>query len=204
MLDLPDIRTTRHDNHRAFADQAAAARAGEQAFQLIDDAADTPGDVLGLDEVIPLVWKIERGFEARDHVEELCVELRDTAGQRSLELVECDARLKRRCSRDQIGDSFRLDQVALAVEKCAQRELAWRRESGACCDRARNDRVQHDRAAVSADFDDVLAGVRMRRWKVRNDDFIDHARRHERADAGMGCVPRTQRPLLEDGACNLD
>ena len=77
-----------------------------------------------LDEVIALVGKIERRLEAHDEIEQLRVDLARSPRQRAFELIERGARLQRRHRVDQIGDGFRLDQIELAVEERAQRELA--------------------------------------------------------------------------------
>ena len=45
-------------------------------------------------------------------------------GQRALELIERGARLQRRDRLDEVGDGFGLNEIELAVEKRAQRELA--------------------------------------------------------------------------------
>ena len=92
--------------------------------------------------------------------------------QRAFELIERDARLQRRRGVNQIGDRFRLDQIPLAVEKRAQRELAGLGQPRPGRDRARDNRLQHDRAAMRADFDDVLAGVGVRCGEVGRDDFV--------------------------------
>jgi hypothetical protein len=129
--------------------------------------------VRGLDEVVSLVWKIKRRLELCDQVEESRIECRDAFGERSFELIKRNASLQWCRCLNQISDRFRLNEIALAVQKCAQREFARFREP---CTR-RNSALQHGlqkhRAAVSGDLDDVLAGVRTRRGEKRRDNFID-------------------------------
>ena len=48
-----------------------------------------------------------------------------------------------------------------------------RGEPRAAADRRFDDRSQHDRAAVPADLDDIVSGIRGRSRKVRHDDPID-------------------------------
>ena len=71
----------------------------------------------GVDEVIPLIRKIQRGLEPGHEIEELCLDRRDRGRQRAFELIECRAGLQRRDRIDQIGDRFRLDQIALPVKE---------------------------------------------------------------------------------------
>ena len=70
-------------------------------------------DRVRLDEVISLVRKIQRRLEARHEIEQACVERLDARGQCAFELIERDARLKRRHGIDQIGDGLRLNQIDL-------------------------------------------------------------------------------------------
>ena len=81
--------------------------------------------------MVTLVREIERRLEPRDQIEELRIDLCDAACQRAFELIECDTSLKRRRRLDQIGDRLRLHEIALAVEKRAQRELAGIGQTGA-------------------------------------------------------------------------
>ena len=64
------------------------------------------------------------------------------------ELIERDARLQRRRRVDQIRDGFRLNEIALAVEKRTQRELARLGEPRAGRHRAPEHRVQDHGTAV--------------------------------------------------------
>src|SRR5207248_6662920 len=116
---------------------------------------------------------IDRRLEPRDQVEELRVDCGDAFRQRSVKLIERNARLKRRRGVDQVGDRLRLHEIALAVQKRAQRELAWLGQPRAVRNRAANDRLQNDGTSVRGDLDDIVAGVRVRRGKQRGDDFVD-------------------------------
>ena len=96
--------------------------------------------------------------------------------QRALELIACDARLYRRGCRDQIGDRFRLHEIPLPVEKRTERKFPGFGKSGPDLEGSSDNRPKHDRISMRTDLDDMLAGVGMGCWKVRDDDFVDHAR----------------------------
>ena len=59
--------------------QPSAPGAGEQSVQLLDDASHAPGGFAALDEVITLVWEIERRLQPRNQIEELRVDFCDAA-----------------------------------------------------------------------------------------------------------------------------
>ncbi len=85
--------------------------------------------------------------------------LRIGSRQRPLELIERRARLQRCDGVNQIGDRFGLNQIDLAVQKGAERELTGLRQPCPCVDGAPNDRGENDRAAVRRDLGDVFTGV---------------------------------------------
>ena len=71
------VRLAGNRHLRAFADQPAPLRIAEQRAHLAVDVAERRGRLTGRHEVIALVWKIERRFDARDQIEQLAIDLAD-------------------------------------------------------------------------------------------------------------------------------
>ena len=136
--------------------------------------------------MITLVGEVQRRFDARCQIEQLAIDAADALGQRAFELIERRARLQRRDGVDEIGNGLRLDEVDAAVEKCTESKLARLGEPGAGLHGLLDDLAEYHRAAVSADFDDILAGIRVGSRKVRCNDVVA-ARARERG------VPRLKR-----------
>ena len=84
-----------------------------------------------------------------------------------MQLVGGGARLRGGCRVDEIADRFSLWQVALAVEKRAERELARRGQPRPGTHGCADDAVQQQRIAVRADLGDVFTGVGMRRVEAQ-------------------------------------
>ena len=172
---------------------------------MLDDASHAPGGFAALDEVITLIWEIERRLQSRDQIEELRVDLCDAACQRAFELIECNTSLKGRRRLDQVSNRLRLYEISLSIEKCAQCEFPGNGQAGAGGNGAGHNRTQHDRTAVRADLDNVLTGIRIRRGKIRDDDFVDSAGRASRPDSRVSGVPRAKRMcMFEDGSGDID
>jgi hypothetical protein len=78
---------------------------------------------------------------------------------------------------DQVGHGLGLGQVELAVEKGAQRELARLRQAQVArraeFEAARQQQLQHHRAAVGLQFEHVLAGVGIRRGEEQGQAVVD-------------------------------
>ena len=136
------------------------------------DGAQRLGRLGRVHEVIPLIGEIERRLHSSDQVEQLCIDAGDPARQGSVELIERCARLQRRHRIDEIGDGFGLDEIHPAVQKRAQRELAGLGKACAAVHRFFNNVVQHRRAAVRADLDDVFTGIGVRSGEVGRDHMI--------------------------------
>ena len=127
--------------------------------------------------MIALVGKVERRFETHGQVEQPAVHARDFGRERPLQLVVGRASLERRHRVDEIAHRFGLHQIDPAVQKRAQRELAGFCQTRPLGHRRFDDRTQEDGAAVGADFDHILAGVRVRAGKERQDDLVAGAAR---------------------------
>ena len=118
--------------------------------------------------MIALFRKINRCLEPRDQIEERRVDRSNRPGERALQLIERCPRLQRRYGVDEIRDGLRLHQIDAAVEKRAQRELARFGQPGPRAHRRRHDGVQNDRAAVRAQFDEIVSRVGSRRRESRS------------------------------------
>ena len=160
------------------------------------DRAQRRAGFAGLDEVVTLVWKIERRLELRRQIEQFGVDLRDAVGQRPFQLIERGARLQGSDGVDQIGDRLGLHEIDAAVQKCAKRELARLGKPRPQRHRLLDDLPQHDGASVSADFDDVLAGVGMRGREVGRDDLVAVRARERRIARLQGRV-ESQQPAAQ-------
>jgi hypothetical protein len=172
---------------------------------MLDDTSHASGRFAALDEVITLVGEIERRFESCNQVEERRVDLCDAACQRPFELIEGNTSLKRRRGLDQVSNRLRLYEISLSIEKCAECKFAGNGQAGAGGYGTRHNRTQHDRTAVRADLDNVLTGIRIRRGKIRDDDFVDNAARASRPDPRARGVPRAKRMgMFEDGGGDID
>ena len=114
-----------HDHDRCtLADHAATTGVREELIDTGDYTIEPGRGLTRVDEVISLVRKVERRFKARDQIEQLGVDRGNPFRERALELIERHACLQRRRRVDQISNGFRLNQVALAVQERAKRELA--------------------------------------------------------------------------------
>ena len=131
------------------------------------------GQRAGLDEVIALIRKIDRGLQPRDQIEECGIDLADRLRERALKLIERRARLQRRNGINQIADGFRLNEIDAAVQKRPQRELARLGQPRARAHRRFQDGPQHDRAPVRAQLHHIVSRVRRRSREVCRDHLID-------------------------------
>ena len=131
--------------------------------------------------------------------------------ERAVERARCRARRRLGARVDQVGDGLGLREVELVVEEGALGELArpaMRRSGQARLARrivtlargleaAREQQLQHDRAAVRLQLEDVFAGVRMRRRK-EDRQAAGRWRRHRRRENGdVGRVARRRAPAAE-------
>ena len=90
-------------------------------------------------------------------------------------MIERHARLERRHGVHQIPDRLGLHEIEPSVQERAERELAGLGQTRARSHRRGHDLAQQFEAAMGADFDDILRGVRMRTRKERGDNFVDRA-----------------------------
>src|SRR6187399_2037399 len=111
--------------------------------------------------MVALVRKIQRRLDSRDQIKQLAVDLSYPLRECPLELIERRAGLQRRHRVDEIRHRFGLDQIETAVQKRAERELTWLRQARAAGHGILQDLPEHHRTPVRADFDDILAGIRM-------------------------------------------
>ena len=136
------------------------------------DGGERTRRLAGFHEVIALVGKIQRCFHERGQVEQIAIDVGNSPGERAFELIERRARLGRRDGVDQVGDGLGLDEVDAAVQECAQREFTGLRQTRTGDHRVLDDLAEHNRTAVRADLDDVLARIRMRSREVGRHHLI--------------------------------
>ena len=67
---FPDVRVADDGDLQSFANEPPATSAGEQRAGLREEVVERPRHRARFDEVISLVWKIDRRFEARDEIEQ--------------------------------------------------------------------------------------------------------------------------------------
>ena len=114
----------------------------------------------------------------------------DPARKHTLHRLQCRTGAGLRAGSDEVGDGFGLRQVQLAVEKGTFGEFA-----GSCQPRAKladttEQRIEQHRAAVSLQFQHVLAGVGGRIREVQQQAAIDQrtVRMAESARSGRNAV----------------
>ena len=142
--------------------------------------------------MIALVGEVERRLETHGQVEQPAIHARDFSRERSFQLIVGGASLERRHRVDEIAHRFGLHQIDPAVQKRAQRELARFGQARSLGHRRLDDRAQEDGTAVGADLDDVLAGVRVRAGKERQDHLVANAASRRR-EARKRRAPRLER-----------
>jgi hypothetical protein len=105
---------------------------------------------------------------------------------------------------DEIGDSFGLGEVELAIEEGALAELAGPRTTRLEFDATLQQLLQHHRTAVDLQFDHVLTGVACGCAEVQGDAVVDGVA-IVGPEAGVVCVSRLQAKTahhLGDRACS--
>jgi hypothetical protein len=93
-----------------------------------------------------------------------------------------------------------LRQVDPAVEERSQREFSRLGQTRSAGHNRGDDGTKHDRAAVGAELDNVLAGVRMRGREVSGDDLIDGRWFRLQLDERIRRAPRFQRTRTREQA----
>ena len=144
--------------------------------------------------MVALVGKIDRRLESRDQIEQQRIDFADGASQRAFQLVEGSTRLQRRDGVNQIRNRFGLHQIDAAIQERAKREFTRFRGAGAARRRLFDNRPQDDRTPVRAQLQDVFAGVRVRRRKVRGDNLIDRLRTGECGAARLELAAMRDEP----------
>jgi hypothetical protein len=170
---LPHVRSPDDRNLQPFSNQPAAASIHQQRLGSGTQHVNRRRQLAGVDEVITLFGKIHRRFEPRDQVEERRVHVANRVRQRPFELIERRSRLQRGRRIDQVGDRLGLWQVDAAVQKRTQRELSRFGEPCPAGGRCAHDGSQHHRASMHADLHDIVARVRFRSWKIRDEGMVD-------------------------------
>ena len=198
-LGLADIRIADNGDLQAFAHETSPPPVLEQQCRPLTQSIERIDEGLALHEMITLIWKIDRRLEARDEIEQLSIEVPDGAGERSVKLIERGLRLQWRDSFDEICNGLSLHEIDASIEEGSQRELTGFRVARAATERRFHDRPQHDGAAVRAQLDDVVSGVRMGGGKVGGNGLID---RPGACPAGPGCCVR--RPIRRSHAGRQD
>ena len=161
-------------------------------------------------EIDVLVGKVECRLGERSQLDQRL----DLGADRARELPRQAARRSpgrgRRRRVDQVGHTLGLREVELAVEERAQRELARLGEPRPELDAAGEQEPQHRRPPVAVQFDDVLAGVGLRRRKVECEPLVDdrpgavaerRERRHPRREGPAG---KRRHELRHPGARHPD
>ena len=171
-VDLPTFGLPRTTTWRPSRTSPAAARVAEQIGDAVYHTVDFGGHGRGVDEVVALIGEVDRGLEAGDQVEQRTVDLADALRDGALELVEGDPGLQGGHGIDEVADRFRLHQIHPAVQECPQRELSRLGEPRAPVYDGSDDLAEQHRVAMTADLDDVLAGVRMGPREERHKDPV--------------------------------
>ena len=109
-----------------------------------------------------------QGFE----LEDIAAQRGETIGQAALELLQGAPPLRGRARIDEIGGRLGLQQIHLAVQDRAARELAGRRWPRARGGQCRQGSRRDDQAAMRRDLDEVLAGVGMRRGEAGGETIV--------------------------------
>ena len=110
-----------------------------------------------------LVREIDVGFDVRERFHEFIAELVDALGKLAGELLVGGAQGQFGAGMDQVGDGFGLGQIDPAVEEGAPGKLPGLGGPRAVLEDRVQDGFGREQAAMTGDFDDVLARERARR-----------------------------------------
>ena len=179
---LPDVRRADDRDLQPFADQAAAARVGEQRRGPREQRRRWPSRARRArrsdsprreNRPTPRAARSDRTAPRRSRA--IVARQRAVAADRTPPApAAASPRRSRSATASACIRSIRPFRYARSVNSPGSASRA------PAAHRGRDDRLQHDRAAVRADLDDVVAGVRGGRGKVGHDDLID--RRPQRVD----------------------
>jgi len=172
------------------------------ACQLRADRGELLARAGALEEVDLFLGKVERRLDQHAQVHDALGQGVDLLGERAGQRASGRPRGGLGAGIDEVGHGLGLGQVQLVVEERAGREFARVRdaqaEAAAGLQAACEDQLQQHRAAVGLQFQDVLAGVGIRRGevdrqalvqrlalRVEDGTVVRHARRQRlRADGG--------------------
>ncbi len=175
---LADVGLADQHHVQAVAQQGALRRLREHVLQRGADAGQLAARIGFFQEVDFLFRKIERGFHQHAQVDHLFDQFVDGFRERAGQRVRGRARRRFGRGLDQVGHRFRLRQVELVVEEGAPREFARfgqpQADFGAGFEAARQQHLQHHRAAVAVQFQHVFAGIGMRRLEIQRQPLVDH------------------------------
>jgi hypothetical protein len=170
---LADIRLPREDDVQSGAQQAALLRAVEGVRERGPQPVQPPARVGAVERVELFLGKVEGRLNERSQLDQLGDEPVDRRGELPLQAADGAARGRLGSRLDEVRDRLGLREIEPVVEERAARELARLREARAELEAPAQQELQHDRAAVTLQLEDVLAGVGMRRRKIERDPVVD-------------------------------
>ena len=174
---LADIRLPRQHDLDALAQDRALAAAIEQRLHPLQQPAQLAQRIGLLEEIDLLLGEVQGGFDQHPQLDQAVAQPADLAAERTGQRPTGAARGGFGAGVDQVGDGLGLRQVQLAVEEGAARELTRlgqpHPQRGIGLQAARQQQLQHHRAAVGLQFQHMLAGVGMRRREEQRQAVVD-------------------------------
>ncbi len=188
---LADVGLAGQHHADALAQQRALLCAVEQRIQRTGNGLQ-PGTGTGLlQKVDVLLGKVQRRLDQHAQLHDALAQGLHLLRERAAERAAGRARRRFGAGVDQVGHRLGLGQVELAVEERALGELAGLGEAQAHrragLHAARQQHLQQHRPAMGLQLEHVLAGVGMRRRKVKRQAAVDGAAvcRQQRQQRGL-------------------
>ncbi len=172
---FPNVGLANENDLQATLQQAPLLRAIEHCQQSVTQPGQAAKGIGRLKEVDFLIGKIERRFGQRTQFGELIDKQMDFFGELTLQRAYGAAGSTRGGGVDKVGNRFSLGQIELAVLEGAAREFSGLGKPRAKFETARKQQLQNNRAAVTLQFQYVVAGEGMGSGEIEGEAAVDTA-----------------------------
>ena len=155
----------------------------EHAVEVLAHRLEALGELAVGEEIDLLLGKVDGRLHVGAQLDHRLGEPAHHGGELPLQRAHGRARRLARAGIDQVGDGLGLGQIELVVEEGALRELAGQGAARAELQRARDEGLDHERAAVAVQLEHVLAGVGVRGREEEREPRIDRLAAAHRGSA---------------------